>query len=232
MGKRSKITISNGEPLSSLLDGSNLTTFKRDTGIPEKQSNVRYLYFLYLCELVGLNGPNPKQQYRMKETDDKTYFVLAWKLFDTRYKVLVDRDDNRVIDARCIRDRFALLNSSFQEYTSLDTPGASILEVLVALVERFDTEVMMDENEIDRSKEWFWEMMKNCGLDIFIDSGFNEEDNYAHEQCNSIIELVNSREYDEHGHGGYFPVKSDKYDQRRRELWFQMHDYFLENHIE
>lgn len=231
MVKKDDKIISSGEPMTEL-NGERLSTFKRDVGIPAKPEDVKWLYFVWLCSQVGLNGPDKTQQHRTKETDSKTYFTLALKLFNKEFKAFVPRDTNRVADARALRDRFALSESSFQDYSVLDTPGASILEVMVALVQRFDNDVMMTSDEIDRSKDWFWEMLRNCDLDIYVDEGFNEIDNKANETCNAIIETINSRCYASDGKGGFFPLKHPKSDQTKVELWIQMHAYFLENHIE
>lgn len=235
MTKKADKIISAGEPISSCLNGDNLRLFKRDVGIPEKPENVQWLYFVWLCSKVGLNGPDSTQQYIKKENQDKTYFELALKLFKTRFMAFVPNDDNRVSDARCLRDEFALSESSFTDYSVLDTEGASMLEVMIALCKRFDNDVMMTENGIDRSKEWFWEMLKNCDLDTFVDSEFMSEknlDNSVGQECDAIIKRVNDREYEGDGKGGFFPLKHPKCDQRKVQLWMQIHSYFLENHIE
>lgn len=234
-----KKIISDGAPDCSLLNGNRLSTFRRECGIPAPSHVVSYLYFVWLCSQVGLNGPDPTQQHRMPETEDKTYFMLGLKLHNTQYKVLTHMDENRVEDGRHLRERFMLLNSSFVDYSVLDKPGASMLEVLVALVQKFDTQVMMTEESGDRSKQWFWEMMRNANLDIFVDAGFTEIDNNANEICDSIITFLNNRMYDDDGIGSFFPLKKAKKGQKKgqkgqktREIWLQMHAYFLENHIE
>lgn len=232
MARKVDKILSDGEPQVSILDGERLSTFKRVVGIPEKPENVRWLYFIWLCGMVGLNGEDPKQQYRLKETDDRTYFMLATRLFESHFTICVPKDANRVADARALRDEFALVESSFIDYSVLDTPGASMLEVMVALARRFDRDVMQTEDEIDRTKEWFWEMLKNSELDVFVDVIFNDADINHLRKMKGIIETINLRDYGEDGKGGFFPLKHPKSDQRKIELWYQMHAYFLENHIE
>lgn len=225
-----KKIISQGEPLS--FTDTDISTFKRPSGIPAPDHVVNYNYFMWLMESVELNGPNEKQYYRLPDTDDKTYFILAQKMHNMRYNPYVPFDDNRISDGRRLREVYALFMSSYTDYSSLDREGASILEVLVALVERFDTEVMMTSEAKPRHKEWFWIMMKNIGLDAFTDASFMRKDSSADIMCGSILEIVNSREYDKSGLGGFFPLKSPKTDQRKLELWKQMHAYFLENLID
>ena len=212
----------------------NMSKFTRDDehGVDASESDVLWNYFVYLCRSVGLNGPDKEQTYRKKETDDKTYFTLALKMFNLKFKAIVDRDRNRISDGRRLREDFALLSSRYKDYKIIDRDGASMLEVVIAMCQRFDTNVMMTETCEDRSSEWFWMMLKNASLDIFVDSGFTVEDNNASIMCDSILEMINDRSYSKDGKGGFFPLKHSKNDQTKRELWLQMHEYFLENSIE
>lgn len=232
--KREKFMWDDGKACPDWMIIKNLSTFTRDdkTGVDAKPPDILWDYFIYLCKLVGLNGPDKEQTYRTKETDDKTYFTLALKMFNLRYKVKVERDNNRVSDARRLRETYALTASRYKDYSSIDKVGASMLEVIIAMVERFDTNVMMTDSEEDRSSEWFWLMMKNASLDIFVDAGFTEDDNNCNQMCDSILYLINNREYAKDGQGGFFPLKNPKCNQKDRELWLQMHDYFVENRIE
>jgi hypothetical protein len=226
-----KKIIDDGSP-KGVFTGEGLTLIHRPEGIPAPGHVVAYNYLMWLCQRVGLNGPNPFQTYRTPETDDKTYFMLAQKLWNTEFKLMVPLDKNRISDGRKLRHTYALLASAYSDYSILDKPGCSLLEVLVALVNRFDTDIMMTSEKKDRSKEWFWLMMRNASLDIFVDAGFTEPDNYANEQCDSIIFIINNRQYAEDGKGGFFPLKRPNANQKTTEMWYQMQQYFLENMIE
>ena len=39
-----------------------------------------------------------------------------------------------------------------------------------------------------------------------------------------------AREYSDNGHGGLFPLKNPKKDQRKVEIWYQMTEYINENY--
>lgn len=226
------ILYSSGEPRFSWLL-TNLKAFERKDGVPASNEDVSWAYFLWLIKQVGLNGPDPEQECCKKENNESTYFTLATILFRTEYKPRVDRDKNRIEDAKLLREDFALYCTRYKNYEIIATPGASFLEVMIALCQRFDTEVMMDENHIDRSKDWFWMMLKNADLDIYSDSGFTEIDEEASPflVVDSILKVINERTYREDGKGGFFPLKNPQNDQRKVELWKQMHAYFLENLI-
>lgn len=203
----------------------------RHDGFDAPPHTVAQAYFLWLCQQVNLNGGSEGPvEYRTPETDEFTYFTLASKLHHTKFNVLVFRDENREEQGRQLRERFAYYNSDFNDYSAINKHGASMLEVLVAMVQRFDTFVMMPMiDEVDRSMEWFWLMMKNASLDIYTDEGFNHPDNRADELCDGIIRTINNRTYDYDGTGGFFPLKKPDCDQRKVELWLQMHEYFREN---
>ena len=225
---------SDGKPYRKYIEGS-LHQFERKSAIDAKPEDVIWAYFIWLIKQVGLNGLDPNQEWRKKETDDKTYSTLADILFRTEFKARNDFDKNRIADAKILREDYALLCSRYRNYAAIDSPGVSFLEVMIALCQKFDTDVMMTDKREDRSKEWFWLMLKNAGLDIYVDSGFNDPDDEEanpYMVCQSILQIINDREYDEDGKGGFFPLKHPKYNQKNRELWYQMHEYFLENLID
>lgn len=213
----------------------------RSNGIDAPEHIIAHEYFLWLCSQVGLNGRHG-QNYRYIVPDDSadTYFTVATKLMQAPYKVIVPRDENRVADAKMLRYYWANLHSTYREYTGIARTGATLLEVLVALVQRFDSTVMMNSKGIDRSKDWFWQIMENTALINFDDSHFeptinddgrSDLDTSAWQISSGIIENICNRTYEFSGTGGCFPLKNPQNDQRKVELWYQMHAFFNENDI-
>ena len=45
-----------------------------------------------------------------------------------------------------------------------------------------------------------------------------------------ILNKIIDRGYSRRGVGGLFPLKYSKNDQRKVELWYQMHSYLIENY--
>lgn len=210
----------------------------RHDGIDAPPHEVAHEYFLYLCNRVRLIN---NQKHIIPETADETYFNLAMKLHKTDFKVVVPLDDNRIADARNLRTFWALLHSNYNDYTGISGPGASMLEVMIGLCERFDTTVQMRADLQERTDQWFHLMLKNSSLDIFCDAyftptvnedGITEYDGTANEMCDEIIKTINERKYDIDGRGGFFPRVNSCRDERKVDLWIQMHGFFMENRID
>lgn len=214
----------------------------RPDGDDAPEHEVAYNYFLWLCSQVLLDGTNGEHyKYITPPYEEYTYFNLARKLHQAPYKVLTTLDDNSMSDVKMLRYWYANRHSNYKDYSGIAKPGASLLEVLIALVQRFDTDVMMNPDGEDRSARWFWLIMNNTALDIFNDSYFsptmNDDGRYEYDTtgdkiCSGIIENIINRTYEFSGEGGCFPLKNPKSDQRKVDLWHQMHAFFVENEIE
>ena len=203
-------------------------------GIHATPSEIWYSYFLFLCDLVEMNGADHARS-RSPNTDDKTYFMLALKMHTTRFKAYIPNDDNRIGDARKLRVWFAQIHSAFDNYDAIDTEGCSMLEMMIALAQRIDRDVMMGIDDPDRSIKWFWEMMDNCGLSTYTDDKFNEfhSDNRANtdDMVTQTLTCINDRTYDYKGFGGLFPLDNAVGNAPEMELWMQMQAYFMEKYI-
>jgi hypothetical protein len=69
--------------------------------------------------------------------------------------------------------------------------------------------------------------MRNAGLDAFDDGNFDTMDD---SEVMKILDRIIERTYQRNGVGGLFPLKRDKKDQRKVELWYQMNAYLIENY--
>ena len=213
----------------------------RPNGIDAPEHEVAYHYFLWLCSQVGLDGIHGQHyKYITPPYESETYFNVARKLHAAPYKVLTTLDENSLSDVKMMRYWYANGHSNFKDYSGIARTGATLLEVLIALVQRFDTDVMVSPTNEDRSAQWFWLIMRNTSMDIFNDSYFQptqngdgrmEYDTTADRLCSGIIENINQRTYEFSGEGGCFPLKNPKCDQRKVDLWHQMHAFFEENGI-
>jgi hypothetical protein len=146
-------------------------------------------------------------------------FDIAWV---TNYEHSVPNDYNRAEDGLALRRRF--------EYeTSLRLPDLGpcrILEFLIALAIRLN-ETVYDYEDPNQTPKWFWQLIANLDLDIYID-----EYNFAaiHAEIYDIFGCLNARQYDSDGsNGGLFPLKDPMEDQRHVEVWYQMMAYLSEN---
>lgn len=198
-------------------------------GIPAEESEIRRGYFLYLCDLVGLNGWDNNMTPDMKN-GHMTYFLLANMLHSKDFMPIVPNDDNRAAWGMRLRKNYALYSSAFEDYSCIDRPFCSFLEMFVALAMSIDQDIMASpDDDLDRGADWFWVMMHNLGFDEFVDTRWNGE---AGIYVEKKLDDLNKRNIGEDGSGGIFPLKNPQKDQRITEIWYQMNAFFIENYDE
>lgn len=159
---------------------------------------------------------------------DLTY----WKLFNILYKTEfvwldhIPNDENRAHDGVALRSRFLAEEGIDPDDVDPDwlDLGCSVLELMVGLAIRveFDT-------ASGKAHYWFWILLENIGL-----SGYSDNRRFTKSQVariESILHDVIHRKYHSDGEGGFFPLHNPRYDQRTRELWYQMSDYIWERDL-
>jgi hypothetical protein len=129
------------------------------------------------------------------------------------------------MDGKNLRIQFE--NATGLSSEKLDGP-CSFLEMLIALAQRFD-ENMIEPPEDSSPYKWFWEMLKNVGLDECTDDACGEP-YFPAEYIDGVLNQVLERTYRRSGKGGLFPLKFTKKDQRTVEIWYQMQEYLSENY--
>ena len=198
-------------------------------GIPAKEAEVRNGYFLYLCNLVGLNGWEGNTKIDMKN-GHMTYFLLANALHSKDFIPIVPNDDNRAAWGIQLRKNFALYSSAFEDYSAIDRPGCSFLEMFVALAMNIDQDIMCSpDDDLDRSGDWFWVMMNNLVFDDLTDANWVGK---AAVIVDEKLDKINKRDIGYDGSGGIFPLRNPQKDQRITEIWYQMNAFVIENYDE
>lgn len=169
-------------------------------------------YFDWLCNFVWIGEP------------DSGFRPLMFELYRRNFYSTIEMDQNRILDGLALRKRF------FEETGIFVDPSepCSVLEMLIALAQRIEIDIMWDPEQGDRTAKWFWEMMANLGLDIFYDEFDPEYDYYA---IDCIMNTFLGRSYSPSGIGGLFPLRNPQQDQRTVEIWYQMNRYFIENYL-
>lgn len=165
-------------------------------------------YYFYLLERVGLY-----------EKEIRTYSFLFKELFKTEFKWSLDRDENRAADGEELRRQFEEDTGGVTD----DYDPCNMLEMLVALSLRCENDIMGTQGE-DNTRQWFWDMLDNMGLDYYDNSRWNPS------AVQRILNNVIFRRYDWNGNGGMFPLKNPPGDQRRVEIWYQMGSWLSENY--
>ena len=154
------------------------------------------LYFNILCAMVhGDYVPNPAH-----------YRKVLWQLHSTQFVPIMKMDENRVKDA---------LNFRFRCFYDDKTEPVSVLELMVSLSDRLETETMQGTADRDRTADWFWAMMDSLGLVTMTDELYDEE------ETSRILRRFMRRRYSRNGRGGLFTIKHHPDDMRKHELWYQ-----------
>jgi hypothetical protein len=166
------------------------------------------LYFTWLYSKVGsVEDANPS----------RTYWALTKKLFTKEFVWFVPNDDNRAEDGRDLRREFLEeegIASIDEDWLRL---GCSMFELLIGLSRRLEFEAG------GTPKDWFWTLIRNLGMELC-----NDASPLNIGAIDEAIDVVIWRTYRSDGHGGLFPLRQAREDQRKVELWYQLCAYLLE----
>lgn len=166
------------------------------------------LYFNWLCAKVVFNeNPAPSN----------TYWRLLRTLHNTEFVWLLSGDDNRAEDGLELRREFILQVDAPDYPEWRRNPGCSMLEMFIAFSRRAEFISSVP------ATEWFWEFMKNLGLEDFNDAYLNNT-----EIIDDILDTFIWRTYDYNSSGGLFPLNKADKDQREVELWYQFANYLID----
>ena len=169
----------------------------------EPKINVEYIDWLYdkVC--------------RDRFSNNISYWKLFNKLWHTKFRWLIAKDENRAKDGIALRHRFRLTIEGDDMECYIDG-SCTVLEMLIALAIRMEEDIMFDPHIGDRTGQWFWQMINNLGLSAMTDKHFDER-----EVDVAICGFLN-RSYGHDGKGGLFRVRGCKRDMRKVEIWIQM----------
>jgi hypothetical protein len=143
-------------------------------------------------------------------------------LYDKEFYSFIPNDDNRGADGKTLRVQYANVYGK-----SSDKEGpCTMLEFFIGLSNRCNAVISEDDGY--SYEKWFWEIMKNIGLDQFTDENFVDKGGTI--AINNILDIVLERKYTMKGKGGLFPLKKTSNDQRKIEIWYQMMEYLNERY--
>lgn len=139
-------------------------------------------------------------------------FNIAW---DILYVPTIPNDQNRCQDGMDLRQRYGRETGN-----GLPPIGTCrMLEFLIGMAIRLN-EIDYDPTMPDKVGPWFWILLDNLGI-IEADDPWIED----------MLERLNTRDYSFDGHGGLFPLRNPREDQRNIEVWYQMQAYLMENMV-
>lgn len=175
-------------------------------------------YFEWLYSYIGpVTDRNPNH----------SYWLLAEQLHKKEFRYLIPNDDNRAADGKALRRVYAA-NDNF--LSADESAPCSMLELCIALAMRMEFAYGWPEQD-EGVAIWFWELMKNIGLDIYTDDRYSSTEHAWH-IIEEILDVVIERLYTPQGHGGLFPLRCTDGAQNRLELWYQMSLYLEEKERE
>lgn len=167
------------------------------------ENEVINKYFQWLTDIVKVDGC---PSYR------KLLMYLHRTPFTYEYK-----DSSRASDGENLRYRFYNEVPGITRSNLLYLNGpCSVLEMMIALAVRCEESIMDDPRYGNRTKQWFWQMVKSLGLNWMNDERFNRD------ECQSAIERFLNHEYSPDGNGGLFTIRGCDKDLRKYDIWTQL----------
>ena len=168
------------------------------------------LYFEWLySQACSVKRKNPQ----------RTYWNVFKILFTKEFVWWVPNDDNRCEDGRELRYEFLYSQGMDPRNTDQDWLhiGCSFLEMMIGVARRCAFLTSSAEDE------WFWELMENLDL-----RKYNDSVHIPRDRVEDILDRVIWRTYTRNGHGGLFPLRNARQDQRDVEIWVQLNAYLSE----
>lgn len=153
---------------------------------------------------------------------DCRYIQLFAQLMNTpfRWCAGIPLDENRAYDGRSLRKKFCKHTGSDMALSPEDAP-ASVLEVLVALAMRIESDIMHDSEYGDRTSLWFKYMIESLGLDQCTDVAYDAS------YVNATLERFMDRQYEPCGRGGLFTTADPTVLMPTIEIWQQAQIWLL-----
>lgn len=167
-------------------------------------------YFSWLCHLI--------------DADECFHFRYYEKLLtymdSVEFTYIIPMDANRAGDGVNLRYHYKYRQKLEDvAFDIFDNKPCSVLEALVGLAVRCESQIMAEPEYGDRTPKWFWDMIENLGL---IDM---DDDNFDYEYVVYIIQRFLNREYEPDGTGGLFTIPDCEHDLRDVEIWYQLNWY-------
>lgn len=166
-------------------------------------------YFDWLCSKVyePVNGKD-------------TYSKLLKRLYDTEF-VYRPFDDDRAKDGIALR-------YSYRDQTGKNSGiigECNLLEMMVALVDRYENSTMANVAMGNRTGQWFWGMIASLGL------GRMTDDRYDDDEVMKAINRFETNSYEANGSGGLFTLANPPGDMTKIPIIVQI-NYFMTEVLE
>lgn len=165
----------------------------------------------------------------------RSYTHLAHVLHHMIFYWSLDLDSNRSADGLQLRDEWAELieeeiDAQEDPISEIDTNlgigACTVLEMMVALAARIETDIMQEDDKGNRTPLWFYHMLRNLSLlDCDDDHIFESTDDYIRDVTRKML----CRQYTADGKGSLFPLSRRCEDRREVDIWWQAQHWLAEN---
>ncbi len=172
-------------------------------------------YYIWLLDKIRIREHNENR-------------MMCEYLFDYPFRWSVENDSNRAKDGILLREQFEEETGwPISEYKEigLNVP-CSVLEMLIALAQAIENNIMYDPDFGDRTHMWFWIMVDNLGLTKATDDEIEFGSRFGVPYMDYILDNWLERRFESDGFGSLFPLNGEKCDQRNQEIWYQSLAYF------
>ena len=158
----------------------------------------------------------------------ENYQSLLLFLHNIEFTWVIDNDKNRAFYGNRYRYDFAGGDYHILETLTSGLPNyCSVFEMLVALAEDCEFDIMHDPLKGNRTAKWFWEIfISGLGLWYYTDDVF---DDYV-DEIGDIVSRWLSHDYYPNGLGSPFPLNYPVEDCRNVEIWSLLNRYLYENY--
>ncbi len=166
-----------------------------------------------------------------------SYRNLFHTLDSIIFEPILAMDENRAVDGSNLKyndfaDYYNISNDVINK--AFGNNPCSVLEVLIALSLKIESELMTSVKYGNRTGQWFWTMINNLGLNGMSDEKWNMNPVAASHTVTNIINVFLDRQYQFDGTGGNIVIFPDTiYDLRLIDIWTQMSWYlnsFISTH--
>lgn len=197
--------------------------------------NAEKRYFAWLCDLVRLDDDLYMDQERAGSC---SYYNLFKILFDMPFIWKIPMDKNRAADGLALRTQFLKLvntpgyytrqngkmvirNETYDFVVNSHIEDCSVLEVMIALAQRIEYDIMHESRYGDRTKKWFWIMINSLGLENQNDRMFDID------FVEGVLVRFIDRKYHIDGKGSLFYIPDCMYDLRTVDIWTQANKFLI-----
>lgn len=146
------------------------------------------------------------------------YSQLLAILWRTDFVAEYKQDENRMEDAKSLRDAFAnSIDIENSDYLKLKSTSVRLIEVMIALAQRINDIISLDDN----TPKYFWEMVASMEMQKLDDSNYNASSAQKH------IDILLGHKYKRNGRGGLFFIKEigPEYNAPGLDIWSQAMAY-------